>query len=80
MDKQVEIREDDEYIAIKLSEYKELLITKGKYEELSKEKNIVTWNPPAIMPCTTPYPQDLTPRYPIVTYGLEMRGNPDSKE
>lgn len=64
MVKQVDIRENEEYITIKFSEYKELLITKGKYEELSKEKNTITWNPAPIQPLTTPYPIDLTPKYP----------------
>lgn len=80
MDKQAEIIEDDGYIAIKFSEYKELLILKGKYEELSKKGNTITWNPEPIQPLTTSYPIDLTPRYPIVTCGLTMSSNPNNKE
>ena len=57
-------KEDSGNIVITLSEYKELLITKGKYEELSKKEQPIIWNPPSIQPLTAPYPQDLTPKYP----------------
>lgn len=60
-------REDSGNIVITLSEYKELLIIKGKYEELSKKEQPIIWNPPPIQPLTVPYPQDLTPKYPSVT-------------
>lgn len=66
MDKQTEIIEEDAYVAIKWSEYKELLIMKGKYEELKeKESPTIQYVPytPNIQPLTTPYPQDLTPKY-----------------
>lgn len=33
-------------ITILLSEYKELLIIKGKYEELSKKETTITWDSP----------------------------------
>lgn len=75
MVKMVENIEDEAYIGIKLSEYKELLVIKGKYEELSKKEEIIKWNPPIIQPLTTPYPEDLTPRfpsYPIVTCKLAI--------
>lgn len=35
-----------EKITISLEEYKELLIIKGRYEEL-KDKNNITWTPPS---------------------------------
>lgn len=70
MDKEENIEEgyaqvfkEDEYIAIKWSEYKELLITKGKYEELSKQKEPLIQYIPNIQPLTTPYPADLTKTY-----------------
>ena len=61
---------EDGYVAIKWSEYKELLITKGKYEELSSQKSpVITYGPRdnGGISITTPYPQDLTPKYPNVT-------------
>lgn len=58
---------EDGYVAIKWSEYKELLITKGKYEELKSQKEPAIQYIPSIQPLTTPYPADLTPKYPNVT-------------
>lgn len=58
---------EDGYVAIKWSEYKELLITKGKYEEIKKkEAPTIEYVPyaPNTSPITTPYPADLTPKYP----------------
>ena len=46
---------EDACITILFSEYKELLITKGKYEELSKKGNTITWNPEPIQPLTKGY-------------------------
>lgn len=66
MDKQTEVIEEDGYVAIKWSEYKELLIIKGKYEELSK-KPLITYNLREVDNKTLPYPQDLTPKYPYTT-------------
>ena len=45
MDKEVIVfREDkDIYVSISLEEYKELLITKGKYEELKSQYNAIPW-------------------------------------
>lgn len=68
MDKETtEIIEEDGYVAVKWSEYKELLITKGKYEELSNRERTITFNPPTIQPLTVPYSQDLTQKYSSVT-------------
>jgi len=36
---------DKQLITIELEEYKELLIIKGKYEELSKKNNTITYVP-----------------------------------
>lgn len=73
MDKQTEIIEEDAYVAIKWSEYKELLIMKGKYEELKEKEPILKYVPytPNIQPLTTPYPQDLTPKYPYTFCGSD---------
>lgn len=58
---------EDGYVAVKWSEYKELLITKGKYEELKSQKEPIIQYIPNIQPLKTPYPQDLMPKYPNVT-------------
>ena len=34
-----QVFKEDEYVAIKWSEYKELLITKGRYEELKRQED-----------------------------------------
>lgn len=63
---------EDGYVAVKWPEYKELLIIKGKYEELKeKEAPTIQYVPytPNIQPLTTPYPQDLTPKYPYIFCG-----------
>lgn len=64
-----EIVEEDGYVAVKWSEYKELLTIKGKYEELKeKEAPTIQYVPytPNIQPLTYPYPADITPK---VTFG-----------
>ena len=49
---------EEDYIAIKFSEYKELLIIKGKYEELKEKSSALKYISefePNIQPLTTPY-------------------------
>lgn len=62
-----EIVEEDGYVAIKWSEYKELLTIKGKYEELTK-RPVIEYVPyaPNTFPYIPPSPIDLTPK---VTFG-----------
>lgn len=67
MDRETEIPEAPAgYIAVKWEEYKELLITKGRYEELKAKEDTIHYVPytPNIQPLTTPYSADLTPKYP----------------
>lgn len=67
-----EVMEEDAYVSVKWSEYKELLVMKGKYEELKeKEAPIIQYVPytPNIQPLTTPYPADLNPKYPYTFCG-----------
>lgn len=53
-----------EYFAVEWEEYKELLIIKGKYEELKRQKELTIQYIPNIQPLSTPYPQDLPLKYP----------------
>jgi hypothetical protein len=68
------IGEEDGYIAIKWSEYKELLITKGRYEELVKKPTVeyVPYNP-NIQPLITPY--DTTPTVTFSNVERDKDGN-----
>jgi hypothetical protein len=55
-------------ITIKMEEYKELLIIKGKYEELKSQKlNEITWKPPSL---TRTYSDN----FPKETYKITCKG------
>lgn len=50
------IIEDETYVGVKFKEYKELLIIKGKYEELKKQQPLIVYdgfkeNGTTILPC-----------------------------